>query len=149
MVTREWTRGDWTISTRRERLDLDVIHRFLVRSYWATGIPRDVVARAIAHSLCFGLYERDAQVGFARLVTDYATFAHVMDVFVLERCRGQGLGKWLVEVMVTCPELQGFRQWTLGTKDAHGLYRQLGFAALGAPENRMERLDPDVYARRR
>ena len=148
MVTREWTRGDWTISTRRDRLDLDVIHGFLVRSYWAAGVPRAVVARAVAHSLCFGLYERDAQVGFARLVTDYATFAHVMDVFVLERCRGLGLGKWLVEAMVGCPELQGFRQWTLGTKDAHGLYRRFGFAALGEPENRMERLDRDVYARR-
>jgi GNAT superfamily N-acetyltransferase len=149
MVTREWTRGDCTISTRRARLDLDVIHGFLVRSYWAAGVPREVVARAIEHSLCFGLYERDAQVGFARLVTDYATFAHVMDVFVLEPCRGRGLGKWLVEAMVTCPELQGFRQWTLGTKDAQGLYRQFGFGALAAPENRMERLDPDVYTRSR
>jgi len=149
MVTREWTRGDCTISTRRARLDLDVIHGFLARSYWAAGVPREVVARAIEHSLCFGLYERDAQVGFARLVTDYATFAHVMDVFVLERCRGRGLGKWLVEAMVACPELQGFRQWTLGTKDAHGLYRQFGFGPLAAPENRMERLDTEVYTRRR
>ena len=145
----QWVRDGYAISTDRSRLDLEVIHGFLSRSYWAEGVPREIVARAIEHSLCFGLYERDALVGFARLVTDYATFGYLTDVFVLERCRGRGLGKWLIEVITTLPELQGFRVWTLGTNDAHGLYRQFGFGALAHPENRMERVDPDVYRRAR
>jgi GNAT superfamily N-acetyltransferase len=147
-MTREWTRGGFTISTDPRRLDVDVVHGFLVRSYWAEGVPRDVVERSITNSLVFGLYEGTAQVGFARAVTDRATFAQLMDVFVLERWRGRGLGVWLVEVVMAHPELQGLRLWSLGTKDAHELYRRFGFRESTVPERRMEKLDPDVYRRR-
>ncbi len=148
-MMREWNRGEHTISTDKARLDLGIIHGFLVRSYWAEGVPLDVVRRSIEHSLTFGVYEGEAQVGFARVVTDFATFAQVMDVFVLERCRGRGLGKWLTETIVALPELQGLRRWMLGTKDAHGLYRRLGFSAPARPDLLMEKVDPDVYTRSR
>jgi len=141
-MAREWTRGDYTISTDPARLDLDVIHGFLVRSYWAEGRPRERVARAIAHSLPFGLHHRAGQVGFARVVTDYVVVAYLADVFVLEAHRGSGLGKWLVETIVGTPELQHIRRWILGTRDAHGLYRRVGFQE-PQPGVLMERLDPD------
>jgi len=141
MVT-EWTRGEYTISTDRLRLDVDVIHGYLDRSYWAAGRPVDVVRRSIEHSVCFGIYKQDQQIGFARVVTDYATFAWVADVFVLEEFRGLGLSKWLMEVMTTHPDLQAFRRWALATKDAHGLYRRFGFYELKHPERWMERHDP-------
>jgi GNAT superfamily N-acetyltransferase len=136
------------ISTDPERLDLDTIHGFLVRSYWAEGVPRDLVARSLEHSLCFGLYEGARQIGLARVVTDRATFAFLADVFVLEAFRGQALGKWLVETVAAAPELQGLRRWMLFTHDAHGLYRRVGFTPLAHPERAMEKLDPDVYRRR-
>jgi GNAT superfamily N-acetyltransferase len=150
-MIREWTRGDFTISTDPRRLDLDVIHRFLVRSYWAEDIPRDVMERSIANSLPFGLYARTEQVGFARVLTDWAVFAQLMDVFVLERCRGQGLGTWLVEVATSLPELGGLRRFMLGTADAHGLYRRFGFGEPVRPDQLMERVDtaPGVYRRAR
>ena len=150
-MIREWTRGDFTISTDPRRLDLDAIHRFLVRSYWAEGIPRDVMERSIANSLPFGLYERSEQVGFARVATDWAVFAMLMDVYVLERCRGQGLGVWLVEVATSLPELGGLRCFMLRTADAHELYRRFGFSEPTRPDVIMERLDPapDVYRRGR
>ena len=143
---RDWTRGEFRISTDRAALDLDVIHGYLSRSYWAAGIPREVVRRSIEHSLSFGLYHGQSQVGFARIVTDYATFAWVSDVFVLEEYRGQGLSKWLMEIVVAHPSLQGFRRWLLGTRDAHGLYEKTGFTPVH-PTMFMERRDPDVYRR--
>jgi GNAT superfamily N-acetyltransferase len=148
---REWTRGAFTISTDPGRLDLDVIHRFLVGSYWAEGIPRAVIERSIANSLPFGLYEGGVQVGFARVLTDWTVFAMLMDVFVLERCRGRGLGTWLVEVATSLPELDGLRCFMLRTADAHELYRRFGFSEPTRPDVIMERLDPapGVYRRRR
>ena len=112
------------------------------------GLPRDVLERALAHSLVFGLYGPAGQVGFARIVTDHATFAYLADVFVLEAFRGRGLGKWLVEVAVTLPELQGLRRWLLATADAHELYRRFGFTD-AAPGRLMEIVDLDVYTRAR
>ena len=141
----EWRRGEYTISTDGGRLDLDVVHGFLTASYWARGIPRDVVERSIAGSLPFGLYHGARQIGFARVISDEATYAYIGDVFVLDEYRGQGLGTWLMETVVACPELQGLRRWTLATRDAHALYRKVGFAPLHSPERWMERWFPEVY----
>jgi GNAT superfamily N-acetyltransferase len=136
-------RGDFLISTDEARLDFNVIHDFLSNSsYWAKGRSLETVRRSIENSLSFGLYENERQVGFARVVTDYATFAWVADVFVLDEFRGQGLGTWLMEVMLSHPQLQGFRRWTLATKDAHEIYRKFGFSELKRPERWMERHDP-------
>jgi GNAT superfamily N-acetyltransferase len=144
----EQRRGDYLISTERARLDLDMVHSFLTNSYWAKGVSRDVVARSIQHSLCFGIYHRNAeQVGFARVISDYATFAYIGDVFVLEAHRGQGLSKWLMECIIQHPMLQNLRRWVLLTRDAHGLYSKFGFTPLKAPERYMERHDPGVYSR--
>jgi GNAT superfamily N-acetyltransferase len=153
----EWLRDDYTITTDPERLDVDVIHRFLHdESYWAKGIPRDRVERSIAGSICFGLYSAPAparepreQVGYARVVSDRATFAYLCDVFVLQAHRGRGLGKWLIEVVSAHPDLQGLRRWLLGTKDAHALYAQHGFTPLASPARFMERHDAEVYTRER
>ncbi|HET7792148.1 MAG TPA: GNAT family N-acetyltransferase [Rhizobacter sp.] len=136
---------DYSISTDKTRLDIDTIHGFLTRSYWSPGIPRSVVERAIAHSLCLGLYLGDEQVGFARVVTDRATFAYLADVFVLEAHRGRGLSKRLMQAVQSHEDLQGLRRFILGTKDAHGLYRQFGFGELANPSRMMEILKPDVY----
>jgi GNAT superfamily N-acetyltransferase len=143
----EWRHGDYVISTERSRLDLDVIHGFLTRSYWSPGIPRETVERAIQHSLPFGLYLGAAQVGFARVITDFTSFGYLADVFILEAHRGKGLSKWMMQVLFSHPELQGFRRWMLATRDAHGLYRQVGFTSLAAPERFMEKWDPDIYRR--
>jgi GNAT superfamily N-acetyltransferase len=140
-MTHEWTRGDYTISTDPRRLDLDVIHGFLTRSYWAEGRSRDRVALSIAHSLPFGLHHASGQVGFARVVTDHVVIAYLADVFVLEPHRGRGLAKWLVETVVGVPELRHMRRWILGTRDAHGLYRRFGFEE-PAPGVLMEKFDP-------
>ena len=139
------TRREFSISTDREDLDVDLIHDFLTKSYWAAGIPRNVVARSIQNSLCFGLYRGSRQVGFARVISDYATYAYIADVFVIEEFRGQALGKWLMECIVAHPQLQGLRRWALATKDAHGLYQQFGFSALASPERHMERYNQNVY----
>lgn len=143
----EWRRGEYVVSTDPERLDLDLIHGFLTASYWAHGIPPEVVRRSIAGALPFGLYHGERQVGFARAVTDGATFAYVADVFVLEEERGHGLATWLMECMVAHPDLQGLRRWMLATRDAAGLYRKVGFVPLGSPERWMERHFADVYGR--
>ncbi|MCI0548571.1 MAG: GNAT family N-acetyltransferase [Candidatus Rokubacteria bacterium] len=129
---------DVTVSTDAARLDLEVIHGFLSRSYWAAGIRREVVERAVRHSLCFGAYEGARQIGFARVVTDRATFAYVSDVFVLPDGRGRGVGKQLMAAIMAHPELQGLRRFTLVTRDAHGLYRQFGFGPPRHPERQME-----------
>jgi len=131
----------FTISTDPDRLDMDAICAFLARAYWAQNRPRAVTERAIQHSLCFGLYDGERQIGFTRVVTDYATFAWLCDVFVEEAYRGRGLGKWLVETTLSHPDLQGLKRWLLATRDAHELYRQFGFAEFGAPGRWMERLN--------
>jgi GNAT superfamily N-acetyltransferase len=140
-----WRRGEYLISTDPARLDVALIHDYLSNSsYWATGRTLETVRRSIENSLAFGVYKGDEQVGFARVITDYATFAWLADVFVVEQFRGQGLGKWLVDVILSHPELQGFRRWVLATKDAHELYRRVGFAELNRPERWMERADPKM-----
>lgn len=141
----EWSRDGFTVSTDPARLDLDAIHAFLVSSYWARGIRREVVERSIANAIPFGLYEGARMVGFARVVTDRATIAYVGDVFVLEPWRGRGLSRWLMECVLEHPELQGFRRWLLATRDAHALYRKVGFTPLAAPDRWMEIRDPDPY----
>jgi GNAT superfamily N-acetyltransferase len=133
------------ISTDPKRFDLGLIHSYLTSSYWAAGIPRDVVARSIENSLCFGVYEDGEQVGFARVITDRATFGYLADVFIVESHRGRGLSKRLMEAIVAHPELQNLRRWALITRDAHGLYEQFGFKPLPAPERWMEKHDPNVY----
>jgi GNAT superfamily N-acetyltransferase len=140
--------GNDEISTAHERLDLDVIHGFLSASYWATNIPRATVGRALAGSLNFGLYRDGAQIGFARFVSDEATFAYLADVFVLPDHRGQGLATWLVGTALTHPALTGLRRVLLATRDAHALYAKFGFAPLARPERFMEILDLDVYSNR-
>ncbi len=136
----EWPRGEYVISTDPARLDIALIHGYLSGSaYWAMGRPLDVVRRSIENSLAFGVYRTTAQIGFARVVTDYATFAWLADVFVLPEFRGQGIGKWLMGVIAAHARLQGLRRWILATKDAHGLYAQYGFTPLAAPERFMER----------
>jgi len=146
--TRSWQRGEFTIDTDRARIDLGVVHAFLTTCYWAQGIPRDVVKRSIEGALCFGIYRGAEQVGFARVITDYATFAYVGDVFVLEPFRGQGLSKWLMECMTTHPDLQGLRRWMLATRDAHALYTKTGWTPVSKPERLMEKLLLNPYAKR-
>jgi GNAT superfamily N-acetyltransferase len=132
----EWHRGDYVISTDPARLDLDAIHRYLHQeAYWAKGIPRETMERSFEGSLVFGLYRGDAQAGFARVVTDRAVFAYMGDVFVLDEHRGTGLGVWLVESLLSHPDLQGLRTFILGTTDAHGLYERFGFS-VPPPERR-------------
>lgn len=120
--------GIYFITTDVSKLDVNIIHRYLSeKSYWAKGIPKHIVEKSIANSLCFGLFCNDTQIGFARLVTDKATFAYLADVFILKEHQGKGLGKWLMQTIQAHPELQNLRRWLLTTKDAHGLYEQLGW----------------------
>ena len=159
----EYRRGEFVLSTDPARLNLDVIHGFLTNCYWSKGIPREVVQRSIEHSLCFGIYDEGGekspllakparngapQIGFARVVSDFASVAYLGDVFVLESHRGRGLSKWMMECIVQHPALQGLRRWILLTRDAHGLYSQFGFTPVKSPERYMELHDPDVYERR-
>lgn len=140
--------NSYCISTDIAKLDIDVIYHYLSQeSYWATGIPRDVVEKSIANSLCFGLYHNDKQAGFARLITDRATFAYLGDVFVLADHRGKGLSKWLMQTIHAHPELQNLRRWWLGTKDAHGLYEQFGWARINddMAKRFMQKHNPGVY----
>ena len=142
--TPEWRRDGFTISTDRSRLDRKALHEFLTTSYWAKGIPRETVDRSIEGALCFGLYEDGRQVGFARVITDKATFAYLADVFVLESHRGRGLAAWLMETILAHPDLQGLRRWMLLTRDAHPLYRKVGFTDLANPARVMEKVDAKV-----
>ena len=144
-MTESWERGEYSISTDRARLDVPLIHEYLCNtSYWATGRSLEVVERSIENSLSFGIYKGSKQAGFARVVTDFATFAWIAEVFVLPEHRGLGLSKSLMEVMVAHPLLQGFRRWVLSTKDAHGLYEHFGFIRLHRPERWMERPEPNM-----
>jgi GNAT superfamily N-acetyltransferase len=142
------TNAGYEISTDPSKLDIQLIHQYLSKeSYWAGNIPLRVVERSVANSFCFGVYHGNKQVGFARLVTDKATFAYLGDVFILEEHRGKGLSKWLLETIHAHPDMQGLRRWLLGTRDAHGLYKQFGWTPL--PEELVPRFmqlhNPDVY----
>jgi GNAT superfamily N-acetyltransferase len=142
----ERTRGPYLVTTDPARIDLDALHAFLVTAYWCEGIPRQLLAKAIANSLCFSLLDEDGrQVGFARVCTDSATFAYLMDVYVLAERRGQGLGRWLIECVMEHPRLAGLRRFSLVTRDAHGLYRPFGFSPLANPDRHMEIVKPDLY----
>jgi GNAT superfamily N-acetyltransferase len=140
-----WAKGEFQISTDPARIDLRAVHDFLTNSYWARGIPFETVQRSIQNSFCFGIYHGDRQIGFARVITDRATFAYLADVFVLPDYRGRGLSKWLMKCIIAHPDLQGLRRWMLATRDAHALYTQYGFSPLKAPERWMEIHRPDVY----
>lgn len=141
----EYTNGQYWITTDPEKLDLDAIHAYLTRSFWAEGIPKPIVATALANSLCFGLFDRADQVGLARVVTDRATYAYLCDVYVLETHQGRGLGKWLIETVMAHPDLQGLRRFQLVTRDAHGLYSRHGFASPMNPERHMEIFRHGMY----
>jgi GNAT superfamily N-acetyltransferase len=144
----EAIRGGFCVSADSARLDLDVIHSYLSRSYWAEGISREIVARSIRNSLCFGLYEGVQQIGFARVITDRTSFAYLCDVFVLETHQKQGLGTWLMECVMACPELQGLRRWLLATRDAQKLYEKVGFTPLTDPGRFMHVHRPGIYKSR-
>jgi len=142
----ESRRGEFLVSTDPSRLDLDVIHGFLTNCYWAKGIPRNVVERSVEHSLCFGIYDTSgAQIGFARVISDFATVAYLGDVFVLGSHRGRGLSEWMMECIMQHPSLQGLRRWILLTRDAHGLYAKFGFLPLETPDRFMEVHNPEAY----
>ncbi len=134
-----------SVTSDPDRLDLDAIHGFLVESYWASGIPREVVERSVRHSICFAAFDGRGQVGFARVISDRATYAYVADVFVLPSHRGLGIGKQLMAAITSHPELQNLRLWTLFTRDAHGLYRQYGFTEARHADRLMERRAEQPY----
>jgi len=134
------------ISTDKSLINFDVVHTYLSKdSYWAQQLPAETLKTAIENSICFGIYKQKQQVGFARVISDKATFAYICDVFVLPEFRGVGLSKWLVQTIITNPELQGLRRWSLATLDAHGLYKQMGFTELSKPGNWMEIYRPEIY----
>ena len=151
----EAQRGEYVVSTDPARLDAAAIRDYLARSYWAREIPLEVVRRSLAHSLCFGLYRRpsadgtaggEAQVGLARVISDFATFAYLCDVYVLEAHRGRGLSKWLVEAVLAHPDLRGLRRFCLATLDAHGLYARYGFQVTAHPDRWMEIIHSNPYS---
>lgn len=146
LLTQEWQRGEYSISIDRHRLDLDLIHQFLTASYWAKGRSLETVKQSIDHSQPFGLYwsQTGEQIGFARAITDYATFAYLADVFVLEHFRGQGLGRWLVQTVLQYPELRSIPRWRLVTADAQPLYHSLGFSPIEFPHWHMEKLKAEA-----
>ena len=141
----ESVRGDYVISTDRSRIDVAAVHAFLSQSYWSPGIPEDVIRRGIAGAICFGIYHDRDQVAFARVITDQATYAYLSDVYVLESHRGRGLAKWLMDVIMSHPSLQGLRRFALSTRDAHGLYAQFGFETVANPDRQMEILRRNIY----
>lgn len=139
---------NYLVSDDPARIDVDAVHAFLRRSYWAEDIPREIVARSLANSLCLGIYAVDGkQVGLVRVISDYTTFAYLCDVYVLEAHRGRGLSKAAMRAYASHPRLQNLRRQHLVTQDAHGLYKQFGFSPLGHADRHMEKRDPDVYKR--
>jgi len=138
MLNTDHTHLGYRISTDVEAMDLDAVHAYLSRSYWAQGVSKEIVARSIRGALCFGLFKDGAQVGLARVITDRVTFAYLSDVYVLEEHRGVGLAQWMLKVILAHPELQGLRRFMLATKDAHSLYEKFGFTPLSSPEMFME-----------
>jgi len=145
LAYQERKKGRFSISTNPKRLDIDAIHAFLSRSFWAEKIPKKTVAKSIKNSLCFGLFDGKKQVGFARVITDRATFAYLCDVYVLEEYRAKGLGKWLIETVMSHPDLQDLRRFHLVTRDAHGLYQQFGFTEASSPSRHMEIFRHGMY----
>jgi GNAT superfamily N-acetyltransferase len=141
----KWTREAFTVTTDPAMIDHAVVADFLATTYWSTDIPASIVSRSIDGSLCFALRDETRQIGFARVISDRTTIALLNDVFVLPEFRGMGLGKWLVECVMSHPELQGLKAWVLVTRDAHELYRRFGFTALARPERYMELRNPNVY----
>lgn len=141
----EWKQDEFSITDKYEDLDIAIIHRFLREAYWSKQVPLDIVERAVKNSLCFGLYHGASQIGFARAITDRATFAYLADVFVLPPYRGRGLGKWLISCALAHPDLQGLRRYLLATRDAHRLYGNVGFLPLKNPQWFMEINDPAIY----
>ena len=150
----EWIKDNYRITTRIEEFDFDVIYDFLSRqAYWCKGVPVNVVRKALDNSLCFAVFNdgprQSEQIGFARAITDQATFAYLADVFILEPFRARGLSKWLIECILSHPDLHGLRRFVLATRDAHGLYKRYGFQALADPAMFMELHKPDIYPRGR
>ena len=141
----DFIKDGFTISTEKEKMDIDLIHSFLNRTYWAEGISKEIIRRSIEGSLCFGVFENDKQIGFARMITDKATFAYLADVFIIEEYRGHGLSKWLMEVIMSHPDLQGLRRIMLATRDAHELYKKFGFTPLNNVDRWMHIHNPDIY----
>jgi GNAT superfamily N-acetyltransferase len=139
------SREGYRITFDKADLDIAAIYAYLSQSYWSAGIPLATVERALQHSVCVGVFYQTSQIGFARVVTDKATFAYLCDVYILDAHRGIGLSKWLIETIQSQPELQGLRRFMLGTRDAHGLYAQFGFTPLDNPTRMMEILVPDIY----
>ena len=145
-LTRQWRRDEFVISTDRAKLDIDLVHAYLASSYWASGMPRSTLERAVENSLTFGIYRDDEQVGFARVIADLATYAYLSDVFVVDAFRGRGLSKWLMECILAHPDLQGLRRFALFTRDAQGLYERYGFGPARGKSTYLERWEPNVYA---
>jgi ribosomal protein S18 acetylase RimI-like enzyme len=144
------TRGAYSLTTDRTRLDVTAVHAYLSRTgkYWARDISKDLVGKSMKHSLCFGLFHEDRQVGFARVVTDYSTYAYLCDVYVLEDHQGQGLGEWMIENVMAHPDLQRLRRFQLVTRDAHGLYKRFGFETVASAPHHMEIFKPGLYSRK-
>lgn len=142
-----WSQGDFEISTDPARIDAALVYKFLTGSYWAKGIPAETVKKSIENSICFGVYFGRQQIGFARVISDLATFAYLADVFIVPDYRGRGLSRWLMECIVSHPDLQGLRRWMLATQDVHGLYARFGFTPVKNPERWMERHDSEIYTR--
>lgn len=136
------------ISTDKRKLNVNFIHYFLSNSYWSPGIPKKLVQRSISNSLCFGIYYKNKQIGFARVITDFTTFGYLADVFIAEEFRGNGYSKLLMKAILKHPDLQNFRRWMLATRDAHELYKQFGFTSIPNPENFMQIHKPDIYRKR-
>lgn len=144
----EVSRNGFVISTDKSRLDIAAMHDFLSKeAYWSLNVPIAIIAKTVENALNFGLYEGEKQIGYAKIISDYATIAYLGDVYVLPEYRGRGLSKWLMETVHSHPQLQGLRRWILLTGDAHGLYRQFGWTDIAAPEKWMERHDKNVYGK--
>jgi N-acetylglutamate synthase-like GNAT family acetyltransferase len=148
MQVEEYTYDTYLVSTDSSKLDLKVIHGYLSRSYWAEEIPFETVKRSVEHSLCFGVYSAGKQIGFARVISDYTTFAYLADVFILEEERGKGLSKFLMECILKHKELQGLRNFSLMTQDAHSLYARYGFKNIPKPENFMAKKIDGIYKKK-
>ena len=148
MEIMEWRKDGYLISTDKSKIDIATVHRFLSQTYWAEGIPIEIVKRGVDNSLCFAIYQGERLIGFARVITDFATFGYLADVFILPEERGKGLSKWLMRVILDHPRLQGLRRFTLATRDAHGLYAPFGFTPFDKPERWMQRHAPDIYKRK-
>jgi len=147
MERTEWTQEDYFLSTDKSKIDIEAVHHFLSRSYWAENIPLELVQKSIDNSLCFAVYHQQRLVGFARVISDLTTFAYLADVFIIPEERGKGLAKWLMSVIMEDPRLRGLRRFTLATRDAHGLYSQFGFTPFDKPDRWMQKYDPGVYKR--